>query len=346
MKKFLVLLSFLFVGSLANAKDAAQSKNASAKSGVEVTLTKDNTITLNDAFYGDTVAKLTKRAKELDSRTESADPIYLVLNSPGGSIDAGLELIENLNSLRRPVKTISIFSASMGFQTVQGVKGERLVVSDGTLMSHKARGGFYGEFPGQLDSRYAYYLKRITRMDEKAVSRTNGKLTLQSYRNLIENEYWCDGQECVDQGFADRVTNAQCDKSLEGTRKEVWYRDIFMGMVIEIIATMDNCPLNTYALSYNYYIDGQPLFPERDENGKTEEQKKKEAKEAAAMLSKPEDKSSTGGYYSSVYGGYGYSSSYDDEDKKKISSEMLLEIRNKLDRVVNDRKERKVIKGY
>lgn len=332
MKKFLVMLSFLLVGSLAYADSKP------------ITLSKDNTITLNDAFYGDTVAKLTKKAKEMDARTESSDPIYLVLNSPGGSIDAGLELIENLNSLRRPVKTITIFSASMGFQTVQGVKGERLVMSDGTLMSHKARGGFYGEFPGQLDSRYAYYLKRITRMDQKAVERTKGKLTLQSYRNLIENEYWCDGQECVDQGFADRVASAQCDKSLEGTRKEVWYRDIFMGMVIEVIATMDVCPLNTNALSYNYYIDGQPLFPERDENGKTEEQKKKELKEAREALTKPEDKSSGG--YTSVYG-YTYSGSYSaNEDEKKISSEMMAEIRSKLDRVINDRKNRTVVKGY
>lgn len=349
MKRFLIMLSFLLAGSFANASQTGAGASAPAivvkAEDKTITLTKDNSITLNDAFYGETVAKLAKKAKELDARTESSDPIYLVLNSPGGSIDAGLELIENLNSLRRPVKTITIFSASMGFQTVQGVKGERLVMRDGTLMSHKARGGFYGEFPGQLDSRYAYYLKRITRMDEQAVKRTNGKLTLQSYRNLIENEYWCDGQECVDQGFADRVATAQCDKSLEGNRKEVWYRDIFFGMVLEIIVTLDKCPLNTNWISYNYYVDGQPIFPERDEDGKTEEQKKKEIKEARESMSKTEDKSSSSSYYSSIYG-LSYGSSSSDDEKPKISSEMMAEIRAKLDRVVGDRKERKVIKGY
>lgn len=312
MKNILIALCFLMVGSYVNASEM-------------ITLSKDNTITLNDAFYGDTVSKLAKKAKELDARTESSDPIYLVLNSPGGSIDAGLELIENLNSLRRPVKTITVFSASMGFQTVQGVKGERLVTQNGTLMSHKASGGFDGEFPGQLDSRYAYWLKRVTRMNEQAVKRTNGKLTLQSYNNLIENEYWCDGQECVDKGFADRVASAQCDKSLEGVRKEVWYRDIFMGMVLEIVVTLDKCPLNTNVMSYNYYIDGQPVFPERDEDGNTEADKD------------PKTTEDQDNYYS-------YRSHK--EDKKMVTPEMIAEVRSKLDRVLNDRKARKVIKGY
>src|SRR5277367_1333200 len=79
-----------------------------------VVLTKDNVITVNDPIFEDTVANVISKAKEMDARIKSSDPIYLVLNTPGGEIDAGLEMIENLGSLRRPVHTISIFSASMG----------------------------------------------------------------------------------------------------------------------------------------------------------------------------------------------------------------------------------------
>ena len=233
---------------------------AAESSVKKVVLTKDNTIVMNDYFSGETVAQVTQKAKELDAKLASGDPLYLVLDSGGGSIDAGIELIENLNNLNRPVRTISLFSASMGFQTVQGVKGLRLITENGTLMSHKARGGFFGEFPGQLDSRYSHYLRRIQRLDKQVVSRTKGKHTEKSYANLIENEYWCDGSDCIAQGFADQVVNPACDQSLNGTHNRLYDRFIYMGHTIEIIDVMSDCPVITSALSWNVYIDGEPLF--------------------------------------------------------------------------------------
>lgn len=225
----------------------------------KIILTKDNTLTINDVFTSDTVAAIAAAAKDLDARVDSLDPIYLVIHSPGGSIDDGMELMERLSSLRRPVKTITLFSASMGFQTVQALD-ERLITNAGTLMSHKPRGGMYGEFPGQLDSRYAHYLKRTQNMDIQAVKRTKGKQTIESYRNLIQYEYWCDGQECVDGGFADRVVSATCDKSLDGSTEQTIYQDLIRGMRLEITANYDNCPMNTNPIRYTIYIDGEPLF--------------------------------------------------------------------------------------
>lgn len=267
MKTVLITLALLFssVSFGATTPVVAASKpvasTAPAQSGtVKVTLTKDNMLVINDYFYGQSVSNLSQKARELDSKLPAKDPLYLVINSGGGSIEAGIELIENLNRLNRPVHTITIFSASMGFQTVQGVNGLRLIQGEGTLMSHKARGGFFGEFPGQLDSRYRHYLTRVTNLDKKVVARTKGKHTMKSYANLIENEYWCDARECIGQGLADNVVNASCDNSLNGTHTKLYDRFIYMGHVIEIVDTYADCPIITYELDWNVYIDGEPLF--------------------------------------------------------------------------------------
>lgn len=246
----------------AKTASKATATKAAPKTGdtVKVVLTKDNTLVMNDYYDGEIVANVVQKAKQLDGKLKSNDALFLIIDSGGGSIDAGIEMIENLNNLNRPVHTLTIFAASMGFQTVQGVNGKRLILSNGTLMSHKARGEFYGEFPGQLDSRYAYYLARVLRLDKIAAGRTNGKYTLKTYQNLIENEYWCDGRDCINNGFADFLANASCDASMNGKHNKLYDRFLYMGHVIEIIDSYADCPLITSPLSWNVLIDGEPLF--------------------------------------------------------------------------------------
>ncbi len=221
-----------------------------------VVLTSANTVSFNNYYEDRTVAQAIEKIRKLDSALPSGDPIYLVINSGGGSITAGLELINVLQNMNRKVHTITIFSASMGFQTVQGL-GDRLLIDSGVLMSHKASGGFWGEFPGQIDSRYSHWLKRVQRLDTATAKRS--KMSLKTYNNLIENEYWCEGQECVSRGFADAVVSVRCDTTLSGTYNDVdkW---IYSGMPIELVYTFSNCPIQTGMLDWNVYVAGKPFF--------------------------------------------------------------------------------------
>lgn len=329
MKNFLIALCLMLSGQ--------------AFAGEAVTLTLDNTIAINDEFDGHSVANIIKKARELDARIPSGDALYLVINSPGGSIEDGLELIENLSNLKRPVITINLFSASMGFQTAQAL-GDRYITKMGTLMSHRATGGFYGQMPGSLGTRYAFYLKRVLTLDQNAVRRSKGKLTKESYATLIQDEYWCNGQDCIDQGLADKIVSPQCDKSLTGVTSVSVFQAL-MGAVVEIFADYDNCPLNTNVLKYTLLVNGEPLFKDGvsiEELHRLLGQKDQKEKEAAKA------KDSSGGIFSSSYWS---SSSYDSYSSTKtpidsLTKDQIMEIWNKFQEVKKKKENRDVIKGY
>lgn len=243
--KTLLVTFSLFIAAAASATDQ------------RIVLTSENVVTMNTEFNSESVAKITQQIREMDSQLKTNVPIFLVMYSPGGSIDAGIELIENLQNMNRPIHTLTLFAASMGFHTVQGL-GQRLITRNGTLMSHKAKGVFAGEFPGQLDTRYRYYLKRVGNLDKDVVARTNGKHTKKSYSSLIIPEYWCDGQDCVDQGFADKVVRATCNKSLSGTKNED-LKFNFAGISITVRMRMASCPLTTGVISYEILTGEEKL---------------------------------------------------------------------------------------
>lgn len=209
-----------------------------------VVLSKNNTIVLSGEVNGENASQVIVQARDLSAgRFKNKTPIYLFTNTPGGSIQTGLEIIEALHGVGRPISTVSLFSASMGFQIAQGL-GERLILSNGVLMSHRASGQFSGSFggksPSQVDSRYGLWLSRMTELDKQTVKRTNGKQTLESYQNAYANELWLTGAQAVEGGYADRVVTVKCDSSLDGvTTHEL----VFFGLRIQY--DLDKCPVNT-----------------------------------------------------------------------------------------------------
>lgn len=210
----------------------------------QIVLSKNNAIILSGEIDGESSGQVIAQAKTLgNQRLNINKPVYLFLNTPGGSIQVGLEMIEALTGLDRPVSTVSLFSASMGFQVVQAL-GERLILKNGILMSHRAAGEFQGYFggqrPSQIDNRYNLWLSRLTELDQQVVKRAKGKQTLESYQKAYADELWLTGSQAVEGGYADRVVTMKCDSSLDGVTT---HSIDFFGM--KIMYDLDNCPINT-----------------------------------------------------------------------------------------------------
>lgn len=228
-----------------------------------VTLSKKNTLVLNSEVTAESIGALIQKARTLDAALDSElssklggekKPLYLYVYTPGGDIDAGFELIDTLNGLGRPVHTVTRFAASMGFQIVENL-GDRYIVKNGIMMSHRAAGqmsGFFGgRSPSQMENRQSLWLRRINEMDNQTVKRTNGKQTLASYQEAYADELWRTGSESVVEGYSDSVAAVKCDDTLNGTTKHSMN---FLG-IITINYELDDCPLNNSPMNVSASIE-------------------------------------------------------------------------------------------
>lgn len=224
MKLLLLLLALL--STTAFAKD--------------INLNSENTVTLRGPVTSQSIDKAVKDIKALNSIENNNSPIYLILNTPGGSVSAGIELMNYMNTVRRPVHVVVNFAASMGFHILQSSE-VRYITQYGTIMSHRINGGIEGDIPQQVQSRLNHAADLGKQMDKQVISRTQGKYTLQQYQDLIRDEYWSVGETAIEDKFADEIATLKCDSSLDGTETVV-LNSMFFTAELEF----NKCPiLNT-----------------------------------------------------------------------------------------------------
>lgn len=223
-----------------------------------INLTNKNSINFNSAFSPDFVAKKQLEAMEKCSANEGSD-IYVVLYTPGGSVSAGKLFFDTLNALPCNFHTITIFAASMGYQTVQNL-GNRYILPSGILMSHRASiRGLSGEINGELDQILKLIKENVKELDVTASKRVG--ITLDEYNKLIADELWMTGNQAVSTNHADKVVFAKCDKDFEGT-----YVEIIRFFGIELSVEFSNCPLVTAPLSVNRSRKGKIIDDELDDD--------------------------------------------------------------------------------
>lgn len=202
-----------------------------------IVLTEHQTVVLRGPVTANSVAKV--QADILAKNAilgGSSKPIYLFIDSPGGSIVAGQSLIELVKGLDRPVHTVAGFAASMGYQMVEAL-GTRYVMESTSLMSHRAAiSGLSGQVPGEANTRLANILQLVREL-ELSTSKRLG-ITLDEYQKLIHDELWLTGAQAVAMGHADKLVRVSCAKDLTGEVEQT-----VETMFGPIDVTFHKCPL-------------------------------------------------------------------------------------------------------
>jgi ATP-dependent protease ClpP protease subunit len=161
---------------------------------------------------GPSVAHVVETLRKLDKQLPAGEPIYLLLDTPGGSVVDGMNIVNTALSLDRPVHTITIFAASMGFVLVQHL-GTRYILPNGVLMSHRGKVGANGEIGGELDELMRFF-KEISRQIDQACAERLG-MSLKAYQERIADEWWLYGSEAIKHDAADEIVVLKCSADMQ-----------------------------------------------------------------------------------------------------------------------------------
>lgn len=144
----------------------------------------------------------------LDSEDNNKD-IVLYINSPGGSVTAGMAIYDTMQHIKSDVVTVCVgLAASMGaFLLAAGTKGKRLALPHARIMIHQpSMGGFRGQAT-DIDIEAKEILKTRSQLDEILAARTGQ--SLEKVRKDTERDFWMSSAESQEYGLIDRVIESR-----------------------------------------------------------------------------------------------------------------------------------------
>jgi ATP-dependent Clp protease protease subunit len=146
---------------------------------------------------------------------ESEDPskdIIMYINSPGGSVSAGLAIYDTMQYIRPDISTICVGMAASMAQVLlcAGAKGKRMALPNSRIMMHQPSGGSQGQ-----TTEIEIYLKEMIRMREQLyqiIAAHSGQDVDKIHRDA-DRDFWMSPQDAVDYGLIDRVLKSRKDIS-------------------------------------------------------------------------------------------------------------------------------------
>jgi ATP-dependent Clp protease, protease subunit len=140
----------------------------------------------------------------LDSEDQTK-PIYMYINSPGGSVTAGMAIYDTMQHIKSDVVTICVgLAASMGaFLLASGSKGKRLALPNARIMIHQPLGGTGRRQASDIEIE-AREILRIRDSLNSILARETGQ-TIEKIEKDTDRDYFMSAEEAKDYGLIDNV---------------------------------------------------------------------------------------------------------------------------------------------
>lgn len=175
-----------------------------------VMLTPENSYLLSGDIEMDSIKPAIEKISKLDRALPASENLYLILDTPGGSVFAGLRLIEFLQVLDRKIVTITITAASMGFIIAQSL-GPRLALASTIMLAHHGSSGCGGQF-NEIEECLARLADVNKMMDIIASKRLN--MSLEKYSAFLDRDRYFVGDKLLSENVVDKIVSIKCSPDL------------------------------------------------------------------------------------------------------------------------------------
>ncbi len=166
-------------------------------------LLKERIIFLSDEVNDQTASLVVAQLLFLESEDPKKD-IQLYINSPGGSVTAGMAIYDTMNYVKCDVSTICMgLAASMGaFLLSSGAKGKRLALPNAEIMIHQPSGGAKGQAT-EIQIVAENILKTKKKLNEILAANTGQ--TVEKIAEDTERDNFMSAEEALQYGLVDRI---------------------------------------------------------------------------------------------------------------------------------------------
>ncbi|RMD02053.1 ATP-dependent Clp endopeptidase proteolytic subunit ClpP [Clostridium autoethanogenum] len=168
-------------------------------------LLKDRIVMLNGQVTDEAANSIVAQLLFLESDNPDSD-INFYINSPGGSITAGMAIYDTMQYIRSDVSTICVgMAASMGsFLLAAGAKGKRFALPNSEILIHQP--SVYGGMQGQATDIeiHTKWLLGIKKKMNRLYSEMTGK-PIEKIEKDVERDYFMSAKEALDYGLVDKI---------------------------------------------------------------------------------------------------------------------------------------------
>ncbi len=180
-----------------------QTANGERSFDIYSRLLRDRIIFLGEEVNDHTAGLVVAQLLYLESEDPDAD-INFYINSPGGSVSAGMAIYDTMQYIRPDVSTICVgMAASMGaFLLSSGAKGKRYALPNAEIMIHQPLGGMQGQ---ASDIKiHADHILRTRNSLNRIISENTGK-SIEQVEKDTDRDNYLSAQEALEYGLIDRI---------------------------------------------------------------------------------------------------------------------------------------------